>query len=237
MHIRHSAHYTAACQHPILLPGGRPAGLILAGAATLHTPHMFVPGQLLLTLLALRCRVCAACTLFQVADLRASYSLVLQAVSSNAKLVAWHRCRQQNAPVVATAAALAMAEQQGGQDIDADSIITAQVGGVLHSTFLLADVTQRACYLAAQRFCLLGHRSLGTHAKTAKRATQNALKHDSPLQVEVQEAKQALARQLVELDGGFVPTTDYTVSGAMGRGCCACACACVLKCLECLCQL
>jgi hypothetical protein len=66
-----------------------------------------------------------------VADLRASYTLVLQAVQSNHKLVAWHRCRLQNAPVVATAAAMAMAEQQGSLDIDADSIITAQVGVML----------------------------------------------------------------------------------------------------------
>jgi hypothetical protein len=71
---------------------------------------------------------CTTAACLQVADLRAAYSLVLQAVQSNAKLVAWHRCRLQNAPVVATAAALAMAEQQGGQEIDADSIITAQVG-------------------------------------------------------------------------------------------------------------
>jgi hypothetical protein len=56
---------------------------------------------------------------------------VLQAVQSNSKLVAWHRCRRQGAPLVATAAALAMAEQQGSQDIDADSIITAQVRGAL----------------------------------------------------------------------------------------------------------
>jgi hypothetical protein len=75
---------------------------------------------------------CCCALHLQVADLRASYTLVLQAVQSNHKLVAWHRCRLQNAPVVATAAAMAMAEQQGSLDIDADSIITAQVGGVIY---------------------------------------------------------------------------------------------------------
>jgi hypothetical protein len=80
---------------------------------------------------AMICSVMSCCCSIQVADLRASYSLVLQAGHSNLKLVAWHRCRLQNAPVVATAAAMAMAEQQGSQEVDADSIITAQVCSVL----------------------------------------------------------------------------------------------------------